>query len=109
MVELFKTTGESLACESVTRGQQFPYLYVHTHAVGWDAAHAFFSDAAGLAELTAVEHFSFTAETERGPQETAATKTTVYKGFTELYCIQRSPLFDDPGELMIWLQRPEEE
>lgn len=108
MFILTKKTGAELACDSVARGQMYPYLYIHTNALGWNEAHDFFSDAEGLSVLRAEERFTVPAE---GPEEQEAEATSVrtYRGFTELYCIQKSPLFDDPAELMIWLQRPEEE
>ena len=108
MTELIKATGETLGCESVTRGQQFPYLYIHTHALSWPDAYAWFTDPAGMIEMRAVETFVFPAETENGTEPMEGTKETVYRGYTELYCIQRDPLDETPGELMIWLKRPEE-
>lgn len=109
MFILKKKTGAVLECDSVARGQMYPYLYIHTAVLGWNEAHDFFSDAEGLEEIHVEEQFTVPVETPDGPEEVAATSEKIYRGFTELYCIQRSPLFEDPAELMIWLQRPEEE
>lgn len=105
MFILTKKTGAVLECDSVARGQMYPYLYIHTKALGWNEAHDFFSDAEGLAEIRVEERFTV----PDGEQEAEASSVRTYRKFTELYCIQRSPLFEDPAELMIWLQRPEEE
>lgn len=105
MFILTKKNGGSLTCESVARGQMYPYLYIHTKALGWNEVHDFFSDAEGLAEIRVEEQFSV-PDCE---QEAEASSVRTYRKFTELYCIQRSPMFEDPAELMIWLQRPEEE
>lgn len=109
MTVLKTATGRELVCAAVSRGQMYPYLYIHTAALSWEEAYAFFTDKTGLAKLTTVESFTFPAQTEQGAQDIEAETTHVYNGFTELYCIQRSPLMDDPGALMIWLQRPESE
>lgn len=109
MTRLITATGQELLCDSVTRGQAYPYLYIHTAALSWAEAQALFTDPAELTVLTAVERFTFPAQTDKGEETVEAEQTKTYRGWTELYCIQRSPLFDDPAELMIWLRRPEEE
>ena len=109
MIELMKVNGETVACDSVSRGRQYPYLYIHTHALSWTGACEFFGDPESLEELTATETFTFQAKDEDGKEKTVTAEIkTVYRGFTQLHCVQESPLIDEPGELMIWLQRPEE-
>ena len=109
MVTLTRKDGEAVLCDSVVRGRQQPFLFIHTNALSWPEACIFFGDPEATAELTAVERFSFPAQTEDGKtEEIEAENTTVYRGYTRIHCIQEDPLIDTPGELMIWLDRPEE-
>ncbi len=108
MTELTTAKGHTLLCDSVTRSQQFMFLYIHTKALSWAEAETFFSDPEDMAELKAVETFTFPAINDEGKEEmVTASQERVYRRFTELYCVQKSPLVE--GALMIWLQRPESE
>lgn len=108
MTELTTAKGHTLLCASVTRSQQFNFLYIHTKELNRVEAEQFFGDPEDMAELRAVETFSFPAINDEGKEEmVTASQERVYRRFTELYCVQTSPLVE--GALMIWLQRPESE
>lgn len=102
MTILTTAKGRQIECDSVVRSAQFNYLFIHTNALTRLEVDEIFGNPEELTTLTAVETLEFT--TEEGPQE--ATSTRVYHDFTVLDVVQRSPLIDKPGELMIWLQRP---
>lgn len=105
MVNLITTTGREIACDSVVQSRIFGFLYIHTAALSRIEADTIFDDPAETETLTAVE--TLLCPTDEGPVQT--TETRVYSGWTVLDTVQRSPLFDNPGELMIWLAKPERE
>lgn len=108
MTELTTAKEHTLLCDSVTRSQQFNFLYIHTKALSRVEAELFFSDPEDMAELRAVDTFTFPAITDEGKEQmVTARQEHVYRRFTELYAVQTSPLVD--GALMIWLRRPESE
>lgn len=107
MVRLTTAKGQEILCDSVVRSQQFNYLFIHTNALTRVEVDQVFGDPEALTELTAVEQFEFPVTDENGETGMQAAETTrVYHGFTELDVVQKSPLIDKPGELMIYLQRP---
>lgn len=104
MTELYTATGRKIACDSVVKSQMFGFVFIHTNALTRIEVDTIFSDPAETATLTAVE--TLVAPTDEGPVETETTR--VFHGYTVLDTVQISPLFSNPGELMIWLARPEE-
>ena len=107
MIELTTALGRMIPCDAVIRATNYNYLTIHTKALSRVEVDTIFDDPAQTAELTAVEKIG--ALDENGDLLEAVGETKVYRGWTVLDAVQRSPLFDDPAELMIWLQRPEEE
>lgn len=104
MTELTTATGRVIPCDSVVRGKQYPFLYIHTAELRYGEAGTVFDDPAETAVLTAVTRFSVSDDGSPVP----ASIQHVYRGYTEINSIQRSPLFDNPAELMIILQQPVE-
>ena len=105
MTELITTTGRSIECDSVVKGQNFNFLFIHTHALSRLEIDTIFEDPAETAVLTAVDVIE-AINPETGNNDTA-TQERVYRGWTILDTVMRSPLY--PGSLMIWLGKPEEE
>lgn len=105
MTTLITATGREIPCESVVRSRLYGYLFIHTAALSRIEADTLFSDPRETETLTAVE--TILCPTDEGPVQT--TTTHVFRGWTVLDTVQRSPLFDNPGELMIWLAKPEAE
>lgn len=103
MTILTTATGREIVCDSVVRSAQFNYLFIHLNSLTRIEVDEIFGKPEELEELEAVETFEY-PDGEEGMR--TATSTRVYHGFTVLDVVQRSPLIDKPGELMIWLQRP---
>lgn len=100
MTTLTTGTGRKIPCEAVVKGLSFPFLYIHTSALSRLEADTIFGDPRETQELAAVE-------TVTGEDGSTATIERSFRGWTEIYAVQRSPIFDAPGTLMIWLQKPE--
>lgn len=85
-------TGRTIKCDLVVRGSQFAVLHIYTHTI------------------TPVEAYQIFGE----PEETKVLRVSeegfddrVYTGFTEVYSVQKGGLISGPGEILIWLQRPD--
>lgn len=81
--------GEQIACETIVYSERYQFLHIHTGALTAVEAARIFSDPEQTGTLTAVDD-------DGAPR--------VYRDFTELWSVQRSPFV--PDALMIWLQRP---
>lgn len=105
MTKLITATGRMVPCDSVLRGRQFPLLYIHTASLSYGEAGTLFEDPEETAVLTSVVEFAVPDDGSPAPKE----ERRVYRGYTQIYQIQRSPLYENPAELMIVMQQPAEE
>ena len=106
MVKLVTATGREIACDAVIRTTNYNYLTIHTNALTRIEVDTIFDDSTETNELTvyAQEY----QETSDGDVEVLETKR-VYHGWTILDAVQKSPMFQKPGELMIWLTKQDED
>ena len=95
MINLTTKTGRVIACDAVIRATNYAFLTIHTHDLTRIEIDTIFDNPEETEELTVVEI------SEQEPV------VTVYRRWTVLYSVQRSPMFQ--GDLMIWLTRPEED
>lgn len=105
MTHLYTATGRRIDCDSVVKGQNFNFLFVHTNALSRIEIDTIFENPEETDVLTAVDVIE-AVNPETGNTDTA-TQTRVFRGWTILDTVMRSPLY--PGDLMIWLGKPEEE
>jgi len=105
MYKLITATGREIACDAVVRASRYEFLTIHTDQLSRVEVDTIFEDSSETETLTAIQIVEVTDE---NGEIQRAELTTVYRGFTVLDTVQRSPLFPNPGELMIWLTRPEE-
>lgn len=91
---IIKTSkGKNIECDSVVQGQQFSgSIHIHTHSITPIEAYQIFGNPDETETLVAV-------------QEGEEPRT--FKGFTDIYSVQKSPFYaQNPNEILIWLNRP---
>ena len=88
MVSLKTVDGTILECDSVIKGNAYPFLHINTGISMQDAIQIFTPENAETL---------IASDGKRPDRE--------YHGFTEIVSIQRSPLFQ--GDILIMLQRPQ--
>lgn len=86
MTVIITATGKEIECDAVIAATMYPVLHIHTHSITGAEAWEIFSN----------------------PEETKVLKkyedgkgAGVYKGYTTLQSVQRSPFID--GDILIWL------
>lgn len=100
-------TGRVIDCDAVTLGRAYPVLHIHTHALSRVESTQIFDDPLETAVLTETRDVLVDVELEGGATERRpAQETRVYRGWTDLHSVERSPFVD--GALLIWLNRPPE-
>lgn len=88
-------TEKEIECDSVVVGQQFSNcMHIHTHSITPIEAYQIFGDPNESSLLTVIKD----------------DETKVYKYYTEVYSVQKSPFYKDENEILIWLNQkfPEE-
>lgn len=119
MILLITNKGKEIECEAVTKGSQYEVLHIYTHAITPVEAYQIFGDPEETETLTTRERkvVKVVEEVEKDGKTVEETKdaTTIeekqYKGFTEVYSVQKPPFFqyEDKNEILIWLQKPRTE
>lgn len=89
---IITATGKRIECDSVIQGQQFSgTIHIHTHAITPIEAYQIFGDRKETAILT----------TEKDGEEPRE-----FKGYTEIYSVQKSPFYlQHPEEILVWLNK----
>ncbi len=104
MVVLFTAKELRISCKAVIRATNYNFLTIHTDALSRVEVDQIFDDPEQTAVLTVID-------TQLVPDgsggESMVETTRVYRGWTVLDTVQRSPLYE--GALMIWLMKPEED
>lgn len=100
MIILTTGTGRRIECDSVLRSLTFQYLYITTPQLTLSEIDDIFNNPAETEVLSTLERIE-------QPDGTVQEESRVYRGWTVLEAIRRSPWYD--GSRMIWLTRPEEE
>ncbi len=99
MVLLTTATGREIECDAVIKATTYTFLTIHTHALTRIEIDTIFDDVEETETLTVEE----TVDDEETGE---TTMTKVYRGWTVLDGVQRSPFY--AGSLMIWLTKSEE-
>lgn len=85
--------GKTIECDSVVQGQQFSgTIHINTHSITPIEAYQIFGDP---------------EETEVLIAEKEGEEPREFKGYTDIYSVQKSPFYIQyPNEILIWLNRP---
>ena len=86
--------GREIECDLVVRASQFEVLHIYTHSIDPIEAYQIFDNSEESCVLTVYEE---------------GKDTRIYRGFTEVYCVEKGGLITGPGEILIWMRRPPEE
>jgi len=105
MVRLVTATGREIACDAVIRATNYNFLTIHTNALTRIEVDTIFDDPTETSVLTAYEQIYETSGDSVIVRETKR----VYRNWTILDAVQKSPMYATPGELMIWLTKPDED
>lgn len=97
MVTLKTKFGNEIQCEAVMRGRQFDVVHIYTHTISPIQAYEILGDPNEAEELTVIEEIGDHVATRK------------YRGYTDIFCVRKSPLFTDVSnnEILIWLQKPQ--
>ena len=107
---LLKTANNTIIqCEAVIRGNQYPVLHIYTHDITPVQAYQIFGDPEITETLVVTEERVIPVKMEDGTTITQITTVDkTYTGFTEVFSVQKAALYQQPGEILIWLQKPAE-
>ncbi len=101
MVKVTLHNGVSLDAYLFTWHASPAQIHIYPAKLGLAEIYQLFDDPEALQTITVEAEVVDPATGEKH------TKTTVQKGYTELFSIQRSMYHPDEKEFMIWLQRPQ--
>lgn len=93
MLTVKTNTGREIVADLVIRGDQYAVLHIYTHSITPIEAYKIFGDPEETSVLYVYEE---------------GKDTRIYRDFTEVYSVQKGGLITGPGEILIWLQHPEE-
>lgn len=101
MVKVTLHNGVSLDAYLVTWHASPAQIHIYPAKLGFAEIYQLFDDPEALQTITVEAEVIDRATGEK------KNKTTVHKGFTELFSVQRSMYHPDEKKFMVWLQRPQ--
>lgn len=94
MVTIHTAVGREIECDLVIRSVQYTAVSVYTHSITPIQAYQIFGNPEESSVLTV---------TEEGKD------TRVYRGFTEIFSVQKDGLIVGENEILIILMRPQDD
>ena len=92
--------GNTIDVSRVIKGGMLDYLHIYTNSITPVEIYALFDDNSEETKMMTVHEKTEDAEDKE--------ITHIYRGYTELYSVQKPFLTSPEGTWMIWMQRPME-
>ena len=96
-MKVIMTSGRELEVHLVIKGGMMDYLHIYVNTLSITEIYDIFSNPEETAVITVIR-----------TDEQGAEIRNVYRGYTELYSVQKPFLKSPEGTKMVWLNRPTE-
>lgn len=93
MLKVVTAKNREIICDLVVRASQYAVLHIYTHSITPIEAYQIFDNPEETSTLYVYED---------------GKDTRIYRGFTDIYSVQKGGMITGPGEILIWLQHPSE-